>query len=223
MCRVQGCSPPSLTHGVSVVPGLKSFLLLGSVLPWLSSATPSDKRHWRLLASGGHVDHSAATGLKGCSGMGDQCWYQEPTAPGFHGDTHRKMLNEHFKNKFRLLPHPGKLSYTDWSCAILSVQMDLTGQQHRVQVVGHIPSGLSPPVLPLSQARELFLPALSVALLASVSSSAMGSVFAHKHGYCTSVRHHSLILTFAAVLAVIIVVNLQGTLAQPEMCVLWKI
>ncbi|KAM7412294.1 hypothetical protein PAMA_021987 [Pampus argenteus] len=66
---------------------------------------------------------------------------------------------------------------------VLSVQTDLAGR-HRVQVVGHIPSGLSSPVFPsLSQARELFIPALSAALVGFSFLSAIGSVFAHKHGY----------------------------------------
>lgn len=43
---------------------------------------------------------------------------------------------------------------------------------------------LSPPIVPsLSMARELFVPALSVALVGFSFLSAMGSVFAHKHGY----------------------------------------
>ncbi|XP_067447768.1 solute carrier family 26 member 6-like [Thunnus thynnus] len=92
-----------------------------------------------------------------------------------------KMLNEHFKNKLPVAI-PWELILIVLG-TILSVQMDLAGQ-HRVQVVGHIPSGLSSPVLPsLSQARELFIPALSTALVGFSFLSAMGSVFAHKHGY----------------------------------------
>ncbi|XP_023275760.1 solute carrier family 26 member 6-like [Seriola lalandi dorsalis] len=188
-----------------------------------------------------------------------------------------KMLNERFKNKLPVAI-PWELILVVLG-TVLSVQMDLTGQ-HRVQVVGHIPSGLSPPVLPsLSQARELFLPALSVALVGFSFLSAMGSVFAHKHGYqvdpgqdllalglcntiggmfqcfavsCSFSRSMVqdsigvksqtaglvsalMILTILlkighlfeklpkAVLAVIIVVNLQGILAQfKDVCVLWK-
>uniref|UniRef100_A0A3Q2XNK8 WD repeat domain 6 n=1 Tax=Hippocampus comes TaxID=109280 RepID=A0A3Q2XNK8_HIPCM len=90
-----------------------------------------------------------------------------------------KMLNKHFKSK---LP-----AAIPWEVIVLgtvvSVQMNLAGQ-HRVQVVGDIPSGLSPPIVPsLSMARELFVPALSVALVGFSFLSAMGSVFAHKHGY----------------------------------------
>ncbi|KAM4563682.1 solute carrier family 26 member 6 [Odontesthes bonariensis] len=92
-----------------------------------------------------------------------------------------KMLNDRFKNKLPVAI-PWELLLIILG-TILSVQMDLAGQ-HRVQVVGHIPSGLSPPVLPsLSQFRELFIPALSVALVGFSFLSAMGSVFAHKHGY----------------------------------------
>ncbi|XP_060913165.1 solute carrier family 26 member 6 [Labrus mixtus] len=90
-----------------------------------------------------------------------------------------KMLNERFKNKIPIAI-PWELILIVLG-TILSVQMDLSGQ-HRVQVVGHIPSGLSPPVIPsLSQVRELFIPALCAALVGFSFLSAMGSVFARKH------------------------------------------
>ncbi|XP_070765885.1 solute carrier family 26 member 6 [Enoplosus armatus] len=188
-----------------------------------------------------------------------------------------KTLNERFKNKLPVAI-PWELILIVLG-TILSVQMDLAGQ-HRVQVVGRIPSGLSPPVLPsLSQARELFIPALSLALVGFSFLSAMGSMFAHKHSYRLDPRQELLALglcnaiggmfqCFAvscsfsrsmvqdsigvksqmaglvsalmilaillkighlfeqlpkAVLAVIIVVNLQGILAQfKDVCVLWK-
>ncbi|XP_049922095.1 prestin isoform X1 [Epinephelus moara] len=188
-----------------------------------------------------------------------------------------KVLNEHFKNKLPVAI-PWELILIVLG-TILSVQMDLVGQ-HTVQVVGHIPSGLSSPVLPsLSQAKELFIPALSVALVGFSFLSAMGSVFANKHSYqvdssqdllalglcntiggmfqcfavsCSfsrsmvqdsigvksqmaSLISALVILTILlkighlfeqlpkAVLAVIIVVNLQGILAQfKDVCVLWK-
>ncbi|XP_068453306.1 solute carrier family 26 member 6 [Clinocottus analis] len=188
-----------------------------------------------------------------------------------------KMLNERFKDKLPVAI-PWELILIVLG-TILSVQMDLVGQ-HSVQVVGHIPSGMSAPVLPsLSQARELFIPALSVALVGFSFLSAMGSVFAHKHGYhvdssqdllalglcntiggmfqcfavsCSVSRSMVqesigvksqmaglisalLILTILlkigplfeqlpkAVLAVIIVVNLQRLMAQfKDVCVLWK-
>ncbi|XP_034551143.1 solute carrier family 26 member 6 [Notolabrus celidotus] len=92
-----------------------------------------------------------------------------------------KMLNQRFKNKLPIAI-PWELILIVL-CTVLSVQMDLAGQ-YRVQVVGHIPSGLSLPVLPsLSQARELFIPALCVALVGFSFLSAMGSVFARKHNY----------------------------------------
>ncbi|XP_039460301.1 prestin-like isoform X7 [Oreochromis aureus] len=92
-----------------------------------------------------------------------------------------KLLNERFKNKLPVAI-PWELILIVLS-TLLSVQMDLAGQ-HRVQVVGHIPSGLSPPALPsLSQSRELFIPALSLALIGFSFLSAMGSMFANKHGY----------------------------------------
>ncbi|XP_071392628.1 solute carrier family 26 member 6 [Centroberyx affinis] len=188
-----------------------------------------------------------------------------------------KMLNQRFKNKLPIAV-PWELILIVLG-TIVAVQMDLAGQ-HSVQVVGHIPSGLSPPVLPsLSQAGQLFLPALSVALVGFSFLSTMGAVFAHKHGYsvdpsqdllalglCNAVGglfqcfavscsfsrsmvqdsigvksqmaglvSALMILTILlkighlfeqlpkAVLAVIIVVNLQGILAQfKDMCVLWK-
>ncbi|XP_074537134.1 prestin [Halichoeres trimaculatus] len=92
-----------------------------------------------------------------------------------------KMLNERFKNKLPVAI-PWELILIVL-CTVVSVQMDLAGQ-YRVQVVGHIPSGLSLPVIPsLSQARELFIPALCVALVGFSFLSAMGSVFARKHNY----------------------------------------
>ncbi|XP_029993862.1 solute carrier family 26 member 6 [Sphaeramia orbicularis] len=188
-----------------------------------------------------------------------------------------KMLNERFKNKLPVAI-PWELILIVLA-TILSVQMDLEGQ-HRVQVVGHIPSGLSSPVLPsLSRITELSVPALSVALVGFSFLSAMGSVFAHKHGYrvdssqdllalglCNAVGgmfqcfavscsfsrsmvqesigvksqmagfvSALMILTILlkighlfeqlpkAVLAVIIVVNLQGILAQfKDVGVLWR-
>ncbi|XP_056130306.1 solute carrier family 26 member 6 [Lampris incognitus] len=188
-----------------------------------------------------------------------------------------KMLNQRFKNKLPIAI-PWELILIVLG-TILSVQIDLAGQ-HRVQVVGHIPSGLSPPVLPsLSQARELFMPALSVALVGFSFLSTMGKVFAHKHYYCVDPSQDLLalglcntvggvfqcfavscsfsrsmvqdsigvktqmaglvsalvILTILlkighlfeqlpkAMLAVIIVVNLQGMMVQvKEVCVLWK-
>lgn len=188
-----------------------------------------------------------------------------------------KFLNERFKNKLPVaIPWELILIVVG---TVLSVQMDLAGQ-HRVQVVGHIPSGLSPPVLPsLSQFRDLFIPALSTALVGFSFLSAMGSMFADKHGYrvdssqdllalglcntiggmfqcfavsCSFSRSMVqesigvksqmaglisalMILTILlkighlfeqlpkAVLAVIIVVNLQGMLAQfKDVCLLWK-
>nr|XP_046253625.1 solute carrier family 26 member 6-like isoform X2 [Scatophagus argus] len=190
-----------------------------------------------------------------------------------------KMLNERFKNKLPVVI-PCELILIVLG-TILSVQMDLAGQ-YRVQVVGHIPSGLSSPVLPslsLSQARELFIPSLSLALVGFTFHSVFGSMFAHKHNYILDLRQELLALglcntiggTFQcfavscsfsrsvvqdsigvksqlaglvsalmiltillkighlfeqlpkAVLAVIIVVNLQGILAQfKDVCVLWK-
>ncbi|XP_041802712.1 solute carrier family 26 member 6 [Chelmon rostratus] len=188
-----------------------------------------------------------------------------------------KMLNERFKNKLPVAV-PWELILIVLA-TVLSVQMDLAAQ-YRVQVVGHIPSGLSSPVLPpLSQATDLFIPALSLALVGFSFHSALGSVFAHKHGYrvdssqellalglcntiggmfqcfavsCSFSRSMVqdsigvksqlaglvsalMILTILlkighlfeqlpkAVLAVIIVVNLQAMLAQfKDVCVLWK-
>ncbi|XP_008282953.1 solute carrier family 26 member 6 [Stegastes partitus] len=92
-----------------------------------------------------------------------------------------KLLNERFKNKLPVAI-PWELILIILG-TILTVQMDLAAQ-HGIQVVGHIPSGLSPPVLPsLCQARELFIPALSTALVGLSFLSSVGSMFANKHGY----------------------------------------
>ncbi|XP_057685943.1 solute carrier family 26 member 6 isoform X3 [Corythoichthys intestinalis] len=92
-----------------------------------------------------------------------------------------KMLNKHFKSKLPVaIPWEAILIVLG---TVASVQLDLAGQ-HTVQVVGRIPSGLSPPIVPsLSLVRELFIPALSVALVGFSFHTAMGSMFAHKHGY----------------------------------------
>ncbi|XP_028308171.1 solute carrier family 26 member 6 isoform X1 [Gouania willdenowi] len=188
-----------------------------------------------------------------------------------------KVLNERFKNKLPVaIPWELILIIVGTS---LSVHMDLAAE-HNVQAVGQIPSGLFLPVLPsLSQSTELFIPALSTALIGFSVVSALGSVFAHKHGYqvdssqdllalglcntiggmfqcfavsCSFSRSSVqdsvgvksqmaglisalMILTILlkighlfeqlpkAVLAVIIVVNLQGILAQfKDVCRLWK-
>lgn len=189
-----------------------------------------------------------------------------------------KILNERFKNKLPVAI-PWELILIVLG-TILSVQMDLAAQ-HGVQVVGNIPSGLSPPVLPsISQTRELFIPVLSTALVGFSFLSAMGSGFANKHGYqydpnqdllalslcniigsmfqcfaisCSFSRSMVqesigvksqmaglvsalMILTILlkighffeqlpkAVLAVVIVVNLQGILAQfKHVCLYWKV
>ncbi|KAF7652049.1 hypothetical protein LDENG_00102270 [Lucifuga dentata] len=188
-----------------------------------------------------------------------------------------KMLNERFKNKLPVAI-PWELILIVLA-TVVSVQMDLAGQ-HRVQVVGLIPSGLSSPVLPhLSQVRELFIPALSAALVCFSFQSAIGKAFAHKHGYhfdpnqellalglcnaigatfqCFAVSSSfsrslvqdsigvksqlagliSALIILAillkigpffeqlpkAVLSVIVLVNMQGILAQfRDVCVLWK-
>uniref|UniRef100_A0A4W5PND3 Solute carrier family 26 member 6 n=1 Tax=Hucho hucho TaxID=62062 RepID=A0A4W5PND3_9TELE len=92
-----------------------------------------------------------------------------------------KMLNGLFKTKLPM-PIPWELVLITLA-TFLSVQLELSGQ-HRVQVVGHIPTGLSPPALPsLAQAKELFGPALSLAVVGFGFTSSMGRMFAHKHGY----------------------------------------
>ncbi|XP_061121606.1 solute carrier family 26 member 6-like [Syngnathus typhle] len=188
-----------------------------------------------------------------------------------------KMLNKHLKSKLPVaIPWEVILIVLG---TVVSVQMDLA-EQHRVQVVGDIPSGLSPPIIPsLTMARELFIPAFSIALVGFSFLSAMGSTFALKHGYhfdssqdllalglCNSIGamfqcfavscsfsrslvqesigvktqmsglvSALMILTILlkighlfeqlpkAVLAVVIVVNLQGLLAQfKDVLLLWK-
>ncbi|XP_014001797.1 solute carrier family 26 member 6 isoform X1 [Salmo salar] len=92
-----------------------------------------------------------------------------------------KMLNRLFKTKLPM-PIPWELVLITLA-TFLSVQLELSGQ-HSVQVVGHIPTGLSPPALPsLAQAKELFGPALSLAVVGFGFTSSMGRMFAHKHDY----------------------------------------
>ncbi|XP_077580466.1 prestin isoform X2 [Stigmatopora nigra] len=92
-----------------------------------------------------------------------------------------KMLNKHFKSKLPVaIPWEALLIVLG---TVASVQLDLAGQ-HTVQVVGDIPSGLSPPIIPsFSRVRELFIPAFSVALVGFSFHTAMGSMFAQRHGY----------------------------------------
>ncbi|XP_031649869.1 solute carrier family 26 member 6 isoform X2 [Oncorhynchus kisutch] len=92
-----------------------------------------------------------------------------------------KMLNRLFKTKLPM-PIPWELVLITLA-TFLSVQLDLSGQ-HGVQVVGHIPTGLSPPALPsLAQAKQLFGPALSLAVVGFGFTSSMGRMFAHRHDY----------------------------------------
>ncbi|KAK7884614.1 hypothetical protein WMY93_027737 [Mugilogobius chulae] len=92
-----------------------------------------------------------------------------------------KLLNNRFKSKLPVAV-PWEL-FLIIASTLVSVQMDLSGAYH-VQMVGQIPSGLSAPSLPsLSRLSSLFLPALSAALVGFSFLSAMGAVFAQKHGY----------------------------------------
>ncbi|XP_075882275.1 prestin isoform X2 [Nelusetta ayraudi] len=103
-----------------------------------------------------------------------------------------KTLNKRLKER---LPVP-----IPWELILLvlvtfvSVKMDLAGQ-YRVQVVGNIPSGLAPPALPsLSRSMELFLPALSVALVSFSFHSSLSSMFARKHDYRVDMHQEMLAL-----------------------------
>ncbi|KAJ0036510.1 hypothetical protein NQD34_005187, partial [Periophthalmus magnuspinnatus] len=101
-----------------------------------------------------------------------------------------KLLNNRFKHKLPVAM-PWELIMIIVS-TLVSVQMDLSGSYH-VQVVGHIPSGLSLPSLPcLSSLSSLLLPALSAALVGFSFLSALGTVFAQKHGY--KVNHNQELL-----------------------------
>lgn len=92
-----------------------------------------------------------------------------------------KLLNNKFKSRLPVAV-PWELILIILS-TLVSVQLDLFGVYH-VQVVGHIPTGLSPPTLPsLSSLPELFLPALSSALVGFSFLSAVESMFAQKYGY----------------------------------------
>lgn len=92
-----------------------------------------------------------------------------------------KLLNDKFKSRLPVAV-PWELILII-SSTLVSVQLDLNAAYH-VQVVGHIPSGLTPPSLPsLSSLSELFLPALSAAMVGFSFLSAIGTMFSEKHGY----------------------------------------
>ncbi|KAL1269841.1 hypothetical protein QQF64_032130 [Cirrhinus molitorella] len=72
---------------------------------------------------------------------------------------------------------------TDYRCNLSSVQFDLSGQ-YGIQIVGPIPTGLSPPSLPsFSVSQELLLTALALAVVGYGFQASLGMMFAHKHGY----------------------------------------
>uniref|UniRef100_A0A3B4ZAA9 Solute carrier family 26 member 6 n=1 Tax=Stegastes partitus TaxID=144197 RepID=A0A3B4ZAA9_9TELE len=88
-----------------------------------------------------------------------------------------KLLNERFKNKLPVA--------IPWELILVNNTNTHT-HTHTHTHIGDpgFPLILSPPVLPsLCQARELFIPALSTALVGLSFLSSVGSMFANKHGY----------------------------------------
>ncbi|XP_067269793.1 solute carrier family 26 member 6 isoform X2 [Pseudorasbora parva] len=90
-----------------------------------------------------------------------------------------KVLNSCWSNRF---PIPWELVLIILA-TLSSLQFDLSGQ-YGIQIVGPIPTGLSPPSLPsFSFSRELLSTALALAVVGYGFQASLGMMFAHKHGY----------------------------------------
>ncbi|XP_051759732.1 solute carrier family 26 member 6-like [Ctenopharyngodon idella] len=90
-----------------------------------------------------------------------------------------KVLNSCWSTRF---PIPWELVLIIFA-TVSSVQFDLSGQ-YGIQIVGPIPTGLSPPSLPsFFFSQELFLTALALAVVGYGLQASLGMMFAHKHGY----------------------------------------
>ncbi|XP_058640166.1 solute carrier family 26 member 6 isoform X3 [Onychostoma macrolepis] len=90
-----------------------------------------------------------------------------------------KMVNSRWSTRF---PIPWELVLIIFA-TVSSVQFDLSGQ-YGIQIVGPIPTGLSPPSLPsFSVSQELLLTALALAVVGYGFQASLGMMFAHKHGY----------------------------------------
>ncbi|XP_067251151.1 solute carrier family 26 member 6 isoform X3 [Chanodichthys erythropterus] len=89
-----------------------------------------------------------------------------------------KVLNSCWSTRF---PIPWELVLIIFA-TVSSVQFDLSGQ-YGIQIVGPIPTGLSPPSLPsFFFSQELFLTALALAVVGYGLLASLGMMFAHKHG-----------------------------------------
>ncbi|XP_050973562.1 solute carrier family 26 member 6 isoform X2 [Labeo rohita] len=90
-----------------------------------------------------------------------------------------KMVNSRWSTRF---PIPWELVLIIVA-TLSSVQFDLSGQ-YGIQIVGPIPTGLSPPSLPsFSVSQELLLTALALAVVGYGFQASLSMMFAHKHGY----------------------------------------
>lgn len=90
-----------------------------------------------------------------------------------------KMLNSRWSTRF---PIPWELVLIIFA-TMSSVQFDLSGR-YGIQIIGPIPTGLSPPSLPpFIFSQELLLSALALAVVGYGFQASLGMMFAHKHGY----------------------------------------
>ncbi|XP_056320347.1 solute carrier family 26 member 6-like [Danio aesculapii] len=90
-----------------------------------------------------------------------------------------KMVNSRWSTRF---PVPWELVLIIFA-TLSSVQLDLSSQ-YGIQIIGPIPTGLSPPSLPsFSFSQELVLTAFALAVVGYGFQASLGMMFAHKHGY----------------------------------------
>ncbi|KAJ0037047.1 hypothetical protein NL108_016423 [Boleophthalmus pectinirostris] len=92
-----------------------------------------------------------------------------------------KDLNERFKKKLPI-PIPGEIIVVIVSTGV-TYGMSLS-QLHQVDIVGHIPTGLSAPALPdFSLVPNLITDAFAVAIVGYSMGISLAKIFALKHGY----------------------------------------
>ncbi|XP_063065746.1 prestin [Engraulis encrasicolus] len=93
-----------------------------------------------------------------------------------------KVLNYCFRNRLPI-PVPWEVVLVVLA-TLLSWQLDLS-VDHRVPVVGTVPTGLSPPSLPplSSFSKDLLVPAFALAVVSFGFTASLGTMFALKHGY----------------------------------------
>ncbi|XP_065103173.1 solute carrier family 26 member 6 isoform X2 [Paramisgurnus dabryanus] len=90
-----------------------------------------------------------------------------------------KMLNSCWSTRF---PIPWELVLIIFA-TLSSMQFDLSGQ-YGIQIIGSIPTGLSPPSLPsFSFSQEILLSALALAVVGYGFQASLGMMFARRHGY----------------------------------------